>query len=170
MRRFGNVRDSGGTSGTMRRLLGNIAAVTLLVGAFGVAHAGAQGATDDPAQVEAGMAVFESNCAGCHGADGTGTNSGRPLTDVATQEPDRLVHIASVTDGKGNMPAFGGNLEADEIDAAVSYVRLTFVSAQEPELAVTGRTTSTLLLVSLTALVGGLGMAAASRRMGRETL
>ncbi len=170
MRRFGNVRNSGDASGTMRRLLGNIAVVTLIVGAFGVATAGAQSATDDPAQVEAGMAVFESNCAGCHGVDGTGSDSGRPLTDVATQEPDRLVHIASVTDGKGNMPAFGASLEADEIDAAVSYVRLTFVSAQEPELAVTGRTTSTLLLVSLTALVGGLGMAVASRRMGRETL
>lgn len=170
MRLFGNVRDSGNPSGTMKRLVGNIAAITLLVGAFGIANAGAQGATDDPAQVEAGMAVFESNCAGCHGVDGTGSNTGRPLTDIASQEPDRLVHIASVTDGKGNMPAWGPNLEADEIDAAVSYVRLTFVSAQEPELAVTGRTTSTLLLVSLTTLVGGLGLATASRRTRRETL
>lgn len=154
------------------RLLAQVFGLTLILSLTGIATVSAQGAVDDPAQVEAGMAVFETNCAGCHGVDGTGTNQGRPLTDVATQEPDRTVHVASVTDGKGAMPAFGARLEADEIDAAVSYVRLTFVSEDaaaqdddgEPELAVTGRTTSTLLLLAAVALVSGLGLATISRR------
>ncbi len=161
-----------GTSRFARVLLGQVAVLALIVGAFGITHAGAQGSIDDPAQVEAGMVVFESICAGCHGVDGTGSSSGRDLTDVATEQDDRLVHVASVTNGKNNMPAWGERLEAEEIDAAVSYVRLTFVSAaaQEPELAVTGRTTSSLLLVAFATLLGGLALAAASRRTNARIL
>lgn len=149
-----------------RRFIAHLMGLTLIVTVVSVASLGAQSAQDDPAQVEAGMAVFESNCAGCHGADGTGSDSGRPLTGIAEQEPDRLVHVASVTDGKGFMPAFGGNLEADEIDAAVSYVRLTFVAqAEEPELAVTGSTSANLVFAGLVALTIGLGLAVASRQV-----
>lgn len=90
-----------------QRMFAMMAAMTLAVGLVGIAGATAQSATDDPAQLEAGQAVFESNCSGCHGVDGTGSNTGRPLTDVATQQPDRLVNVASVTEGRGNMPAFG---------------------------------------------------------------
>lgn len=153
-----------------RRLLAHILGITMIVSVVGVASVGAQSAEDDPAQVEAGMAVFEASCAGCHGSDGEGSNLGRPLTDVATQEPDRTVHVASVTNGKGNMPAFGTSLEADEIDAAVSYVRLTFVSAQdeEAELAVTGQTTSTLIALAIVAMMSGVGLAVLGRRTAPE--
>ena len=153
-----------------RRLLAHILGITMIVSVVGVASVGAQSAEDDPAQVEAGMAVFETSCAGCHGTEGEGSNLGRPLTDVATQQPDRSVHIASVTNGKGNMPAFGTSLEAEEIDAAVSYVRLTFVSAQDEdaELAVTGQMTSTMILLAMVAMVSGIGMAALGRRTAAE--
>ncbi len=99
----------------------------LMAAALLVSPVGAQGAEDDPAQVEAGMAVYEASCAGCHGADGMGSDRGRSLTDVAG-EADRAVHFASVANGKTGMPPFGDNLSAEEIDAAISYVRLTFVS------------------------------------------
>jgi mono/diheme cytochrome c family protein len=95
--------------------------------------ASAQGGVDDPAQVEAGMAVFESNCVSCHVSEGTGSSSGRPLTDIAMQQPDRAVHVTSVTEGKGNMPAWDATLSAEEIDAVVSYVRLGFVSEAAEE-------------------------------------
>ena len=72
--------------------------------------AGAQVGADDPAQVEAGRAVFERNCASCHTSEGVGSRAGRPLTDIALEEPDRSVHIDSVTNGKGAMPAFGAAL------------------------------------------------------------
>ena len=60
---------------------------------FGAQAAFAQSATDDPALLAEGQAVFEATCAGCHGADGMGTQQGRSLIDVAQQQPDRLVHI-----------------------------------------------------------------------------
>ena len=116
----------------------------------------AQGTTDDPAQVEAGRAVFEQTCSGCHGVDGTGSQFGRSLIGIAAEQPDRAVHIASVTDGKGAMPAWGGDLSADEIDAAVSYVRLTFVEVEaEAELAITGSSTVPLLVVGLSLVLAG---------------
>lgn len=126
----------------------------------------AQSAEDSIEQLAAGQEVYATNCAGCHGADGTGTAIGRPLTSIAIQEPDRAVHYASVRDGKGSMPAFGERLNDDEIDAAISYVRLTFVGveaqsgpADEPaaqdELPVTGSTSALLVVLSATLIVAG---------------
>ena len=136
--------------------------------------AAAQGA-DDPAEVEAGQVVFEANCASCHSADGTGSQTGRPLTDVAT-EADRSVHIESVTNGKGGMPAFGERLITDEISAAVSYVRLSFVSqaaepapepepAEEPELARTGVETPVLLVAGGLLLTLGVAFRRSAARI-----
>lgn len=112
--------------------------LALLLTAIGSAAVSAQ-AADDPADVDAGREVYANSCAGCHGAEGEGSDSGRSLIDIATQQPDRTVHIASVTDGKGGMPAFGGGLSDEEIDASVSFVRLTFqTAAGDEELPLTG--------------------------------
>ena len=140
-----------------------------VVGSPSPAHA--QGA-DDPAQVEAGQAVFEGSCAGCHAADGTGVaGRGRPLTGIASQG-DRATHVASVTDGKGGMPAFGERLSSEEIDQAISYVRLTFVeeaaaaetTAETTELAVTGLETTGLAVAGVAMLAGGVHLVMWSRR------
>lgn len=140
-----------------------VALLALALGMFVTAtSAGAQSAEDDPAQVEAGMAVFEANCAGCHSSDGSGSTTGRPLIGVAAEQPDRLVHIESVTNGKGQgMPAFGENLSAEEIDSAVSYVRLTFVAEEAEaegaaELAQTGVNSLEIAFVGTTVLLAGL--------------
>ncbi len=74
------------------------------------------------------MEVFNGGCSSCHQADGSGSAAGRSLIDVALEQPDRSVHVASVTNGLGNMPAYADRLTEAEIDAAVSYVRLTFLS------------------------------------------
>lgn len=107
--------------------------LAMIVGLLSLAQtpASAQSEPDDPALLAAGEAVFTSNCAGCHGVDGMGSNTGRNLTGVAG-EADRSVHIMSVTEGKGFMPAFGDMLSDEEIEAAVTYARLTFVAAAEP--------------------------------------
>ena len=137
-------------------------------------RAGAQSSTDDPGLVEAGKTVFEMACAGCHGADGMGTERGRPLTDIASQQPDRSVHIMSVTDGIGFMPAFGENLDAEQIDAAVAYLRLTFVSedaaadeadAGPEELAETGAETPLLAVGGITLIAAGALLVTATRRL-----
>lgn len=133
---------------------------------FMVDGAWAQGGNDDPAQLEQGKAVFEANCTSCHLSEGTGSAAGRRLTDIALEQPDRSVHVMSVTQGKGRMPAFGSTLSAEEIDAVVSYVRLGFSTqsaegaeaeeAPEEELADTGSEVELGILAAAALLGAGL--------------
>lgn len=118
---------------TGTRALVALCSIALLFFGLGAAPSAAQSAEDDPEMFDAGEAIYQGGCAGCHGENGEGSDTGRPLTGIASQEPDRLVHIASVTDGKGGMPALGTNLSPEDIDAAVSYVRLAFLQEDEME-------------------------------------
>lgn len=151
-----------------------VIALAMVLG--GVSAASAAQGGDDPSQVAAGQAVYEMSCAGCHAEDGTGVaGRGRPLTGIAAQG-DRAVHIESIANGKGGMPAFGDRLEADDIEAVASYVRLTFVAeeaaAEETaaedtaaeELAETGVETPVLAITGLTMLAAGGLLIRASRR------
>jgi len=132
-------------------------------------QATAQGA-DDPSQVAAGETVYMASCAGCHGAEGEGVSGlGRPLTGIASQG-DRATHVASVADGKGNMPAFGSRLSEGEIDSAISYVRLTFVAPEatttssETELALTGVNSNALAALGAAFVLTGAGVVRWSRK------
>jgi len=120
-------RDGGTTQMIKRSVLA--VALVFAIGFIGMPAASAQDA-DDPAAVEEGREIYANSCSGCHGDDGTGSASGRPLTDIASQESDRNVHITSVTEGKGGMPPFGSKLSEEEIDAVISFVRLEFVEAE----------------------------------------
>jgi cytochrome c6 len=76
-----------------------------------------------------GAGIFKAKCAMCHGPDGSGqTAMGkslkiRPLgsADVQKQTDAELINI--VTNGKGKMLAYKGKLSADEIKAAVGFIR-----------------------------------------------
>ncbi|MET0884258.1 MAG: cytochrome c [Acidimicrobiales bacterium] len=72
----------------------------------------------------AGDAVFASNCAGCHGADGRG-GVGPALADGAVVEafPDAADQVVVITEGRNGMPAFGERLTAAEIQAVTDYTR-----------------------------------------------
>lgn len=72
-----------------------------------------------------GQEVYESNCARCHRADGSG-GRGPSLQGLAIEEPDPADAIEQTTEGGGGMPAFGARLDAAEIDAAVAYIYATF--------------------------------------------
>ena len=81
-------------------------------------------------QVGKGRGVFVANCARCHGADGMShTSMGEmtqapDLTDADWQARRSAARmIASVTNGRGEMPAFKRKLSRQEIAAAVAYVR-----------------------------------------------
>jgi cytochrome c5 len=72
-----------------------------------------------------GKAVYEATCAACHAA---GVANAPKFGDktawkerIATGKP---ALVASVTNGKGAMPAKGGNaaLTADDVGAAVDYM------------------------------------------------
>ena len=79
---------------------------------------------------ERGRAVYEARCVRCHGADGAGRTrmaeivEPPDLTDPAWQRKRSNARmIASVTNGRGQMPAFKKRLTRQEIAAAVAYVR-----------------------------------------------
>lgn len=98
--------------------------------AFSASPAGAQ--DDDPGDLGEGLEVYTSQgCAGCHGADGSGSPAGRSLIDIAIEQTDRAVHVTSVVDGKGSMPAYGERITDAEASAVVSYIRLSFLSEED---------------------------------------
>jgi len=71
----------------------------------------------------AGKAVFASQgCGGCHtlAAAGSAGNVG-PNLDQA--KPDLQKIVTRVTEGKSPMPAFGGNLTAQQIADVAAYVK-----------------------------------------------
>lgn len=103
--------------------------VVFILGTALILGASPAGAQDDPGDLGEGLEVYGAQgCAGCHGTDGAGSAAGRSLIDLALEQPDRAVHLASVVDGKGQMPAYGDRLTEAEAEAVVSYVRLTFLS------------------------------------------
>ena len=74
-------------------------------------------------------ALFDKNCATCHGADGAGqTPAGKAMkvkdlrgADVQKESTETL--IKTVTDGKGKMPAFRSKLNREQIQDVVQYVK-----------------------------------------------
>jgi mono/diheme cytochrome c family protein len=99
----------------------------------------------DP-EVALGKEVFASQCAGCHGGAGQGGTGRKLAGEVLLTFPDRADHISWVVngspsagtpygdpnrpggqhisqDGFGAMPAFGGVLSEEEINAVVRYER-----------------------------------------------
>lgn len=78
-------------------------------------------APSSDADFRSGEELYQLHCAACHGADGDG-GSGPSLVGVA----DRLrldEHLEVVRKGRGEMPAWGDALAAEEIDAIVDYER-----------------------------------------------
>lgn len=66
-----------------------------------------------------GSAVYSANCAGCHGADGSG-GVGPDLRGMEAEDREELIQV--VTEGRDEMPAFGGQLSDAEIEAVTDYV------------------------------------------------
>lgn len=98
-----------------------------------VAASGASATSDSRrgnAQTERGRSVYTANCARCHGGDGMShTSMGQMteapnLSDAAWQSRRSNARmISSVTNGRGEMPAFRRKLSRQDIAAAVAYVR-----------------------------------------------
>jgi len=82
-------------------------------------------APEAPAGDADGMAIFEANCARCHGADGSG-GRGPSLQGIADKAPDKTRALGLVTNGGSNMPSFGDKLAEAEVIAVVDYVYEAF--------------------------------------------
>lgn len=82
-------------------------------------------------------ALFKEKCARCHGEDGRGqTVIGRMVNapnfndeNWWNDEKDERRFIRSITEGKGEMPAFGKKLTRPEIKTLAAYVK-TFRKAE----------------------------------------
>jgi len=82
------------------------------------AAAGGGGATADAA---AGKEVFSEECSVCHGATGHGGNGGPDLRTMPLAKTQAGAE-KQVTNGGGGMPAFKGQLSAEEISNVAAYV------------------------------------------------
>jgi cytochrome c oxidase cbb3-type subunit 3 len=81
-------------------------------------------------QITKGRSVYTANCARCHGGDGMGKTTMGEMTEApnisdavwqSRRSSSRM--IASVANGRGQMPAFRKKLSKQDIAAAVAYVR-----------------------------------------------
>ncbi len=84
----------------------------------------------------AGADVYKAKCLSCHGKDGSGTAVGKSLQAADLRSPEIQKKsdaelTQSVSEGKGNMPAFTGNITDDEIHSVLMYVR-TLASKADP--------------------------------------
>ena len=76
----------------------------------------------------ASEALYKSKCAACHGADGSGSATGKKMgahdfttADVQGMSDADLATI--ITNGKNKMPAYKGKLTDDQIKGLVAYIR-----------------------------------------------
>ncbi len=84
----------------------------------GEGQGGAEGAETvaDPA---AGRAVYAQHCVPCHGEDGRGGHGGGAPLDRLT---DAAAAMRTITEGRNNMPAFGGALNRKQIRDVTRFI------------------------------------------------
>jgi cytochrome c6 len=71
--------------------------------------------------------LYKSKCAGCHGADGTGSAMGKKMGahDFTTADAQKMSDAELsdiITNGKNKMPKYG-SLPPDQIKGLVAYIR-----------------------------------------------
>jgi len=80
------------------------------------------GATEPAGDAEAGEAVFSSaGCGGCHTLEAAGS-SGNVGPNLDEAKPDAELVVDRVTNGKGTMPSFKGQLSEKQIQDVAAYV------------------------------------------------
>jgi cytochrome c6 len=80
---------------------------------------------------EAGKAVYDKQCASCHGADGKGNAKRATMLKIDAAKLDLTrAEAAGMTadqkktvlvEGKGKMPAYGKKLKPEEVDAVLNH-------------------------------------------------
>jgi mono/diheme cytochrome c family protein len=91
-----------------------------LVLAFAGATMSARAQDFPQEQVRAGAATFARNCSPCHGAHMLEPQGAFDLRTFPHDQHERFVN--SVSNGKNQMPPWGGLLKPDDIEALWAYV------------------------------------------------
>lgn len=79
------------------------------------------------ARAQDASALFKSKCAGCHGADGTGSAMGKKMGahDFTTADVQKMSDAEltdAITNGRNKMPKYP-SLKPEEIKGLVAYIR-----------------------------------------------
>jgi mono/diheme cytochrome c family protein len=98
-----------------------LAALRLTITAFAPAGSFGMASAQDPAAVEAGEALYSEHCAECHGENLRSSSSVPDLRDLRQDQRGYFDQI--VTDGKGQMPAWGGVMNEPELNQLWAYIR-----------------------------------------------
>jgi cytochrome c6 len=76
----------------------------------------------------AAIEIFKSQCALCHGPNGTGSDTGKALKvkdltskEVQDEKDETMKHV--ITAGKGNMPPFTDRFSPETLDGLIKVVR-----------------------------------------------
>lgn len=103
-----------------RGLLGWAAVVLVLAGLAAVVLLSAP-APADQQDAAAGEALFQANCAVCHGPDAEGSGAAPPLGGVVDRLGPQGVE-AIIRDGRRGMPAFGDRLAEGDTRDVIAYL------------------------------------------------
>ncbi|MFQ3314999.1 MAG: mono/diheme cytochrome c family protein [Candidatus Poriferisodalaceae bacterium] len=103
--------------------------VTLVACSSGTSSYGPINETYSASALEAGEAIYASNCSVCHGQNGEG-GIGSRLTGIG-HRLSYSSHVKIVLQGRRSMPAFSRRLDAAEISAVVAYQRLAFSESKK---------------------------------------
>jgi cytochrome c6 len=104
-----------------------LAAIVAALGFFGFVPQAVAHNADDSAAAQS----YKSNCVVCHGADGTGTPTGKSLkapdlhSDAVQKMTDQQIE-EQIANGKNNMPPFKSTLSKEQITALAAYVHSAF--------------------------------------------
>ncbi len=103
---------------TVVEVVVGITALAFLIALFTNEPGAESGASKSP-----GSSIYAANCATCHGSDGQGGVGPALAGKVVDKFPDAADQVAVVTDGRGGMPSFGGDLTDEQIAQVVEYTR-----------------------------------------------
>jgi mono/diheme cytochrome c family protein len=95
-------------------------------------EASAQPAGVDSALMEKGKAIYEANCAACHGANGQGMPPVMPALAGNANLKDAAMILNVVKNGRGAMPAVGAGFTEEELKAVATYIRNSFGNSFGP--------------------------------------
>jgi mono/diheme cytochrome c family protein len=115
--------DLSATLRGVRHRLRPLLVVLVALLAIPLAACGGDDAPEGAGGAPDGQAIYESNCARCHGPDDEG-GVGLPLGNGAVEESLTLdEQIETITNGRDAMPAWGDQLSDEEIEAVATYER-----------------------------------------------
>jgi mono/diheme cytochrome c family protein len=105
--------------------VGKLFFLTICVALVGCSG-GAPEDTSESAEVSAGRALFERNCALCHGKDGVARSLATGAADLNDPEWQELVTVEDISDiiaeGRGQMPSWKDRLSEQQIRSIAEHV------------------------------------------------